>query len=254
MTKFSPLTLVFSLLLLAGLVGCSSSGDEAQNGAITVFAAASLKKTFTEIGEQFKTDNPDTSVQFNFAGSSDLVTQLAQGASADVFASADTNNMVKAEQAEVLTADPVNFASNTLTIVTAPGNPKQVASFADLNKAGVTVVVCAPEVPCGSATKKVEDATGTTLNPASEESSVTDVLNKVTSGQADAGVVYVTDALGAGDKVATVNFVESSVAVNTYPIAVLKDAPKPDLAKKFVDLVTGEYGQKVLSEAGFDKP
>ena len=148
MTKFFPLTLVFSLLLLAGLVGCSSSGDEAQNGAITVFAAASLKKTFTELGEQFKTDTPDTFVQFNFAGSSDLVTQLARGASADVFASADTN---------------------TPTIVTAPRNPKQVASFADLNKAGLTVVVCAPELPCGSATKKVENA------------SVTDVLNEVTS-------------------------------------------------------------------------
>ena len=98
------------------------------------------------------------------------------------------------------------------------------------------------------------DTTETELHPVSEESSVTDVLNKATSGQADAGVVYITDALGAGDKVAGVNFVESSVAVNTYPIAVLKDAPKPDLAKKFVDLVTGEHGQKVLSEAGFAKP
>ena len=152
---------------------------------ITVFAAASLKKTFTEVGEQFKTDNP----------------------------SADTNNMVKAEQAE---GDPVNFASNTLTIVTAPGNPKKVASFADLNRPGVSVVVCAPQVPCGSATEKVERATGTELN-------------KVTTGQAD-------------------------VAVNMYPIAVLKDAPKPNLAKKLVDLVTGEHGQKVLSEAGFAKP
>ncbi len=254
MTKFSPLTLLLSLLVLAGVVGCGSSGDETTNESITVFAAASLKKTFTEIGEQFNTDNPGTSVEFNFAGSSDLVTQLAQGASADVFASADTNNMVKAQQAELVAGDPVNFASNTLTIVTAPGNPKQVASFADLNKPGVSLVVCAPQVPCGSATEKVERATGTELNPVSEESSVTDVLNKVTSGQADAGVVYVTDALGAGDKVATVKFAESSDAVNTYPIAVLKDAPNQDLAKKFVDLVTGEFGQKVLSEAGFAKP
>jgi molybdate transport system substrate-binding protein len=249
--KFFPLTLLFSVLPLAGLVGCSSSGDD---DSIIVFAAASLKKSFTEIGERFKTGNPGRSVEFSFAGSADLVTQLAQGASADVFASADTNNMVKAEQAELLEGDPVNFASNTLTIVTAPGNPKKVVSFADLNRPGVSVVVCAPQVPCGSATEKVEAATGTKLNPVSEESSVTDALNKVTSGQADAGVVYITDALGAGDKVATVNFAESSVAVNTYPIAVLKDAAKPDLAKKFVDLVTGEYGQNVLSEAGFGKP
>ena len=253
MTKFRPLTLVFSLLLLVGPVGCGSSDDDSGN-RITVFAAASLKKTFTEIGERFKTDDPGADVQFNFAGSSDLVTQLAQGAKADVFASADTNNMVKAEQAELLAADPVDFASNTLMIVTAPGNPKQVASIADLNKPGVSVVVCAEQVPCGTATAKVENATRTELNPVSEESSVTDVLNKVTSGQADAGVVYVTDALAAGDRVSTVNFVESSVAVNTYPIAVLKDAPEPDLAKKFVDLVKGEYGQKVLSDAGFAKP
>jgi molybdate transport system substrate-binding protein len=252
-TKFRALTLAFSVLLVAGLVGCGSSNDESGD-RITVFAAASLKKTFTEIGERFKADNPGTDVQFNFAGSSDLVTQLAQGAQADLFASADTNNMVKAEQAELLDGKPVDFAANTLTIVTAPGNPKQVASFADLNKPGVSVVVCAEQVPCGSATAKVENATKTELRPVSEESSVTDVLNKVTSGQADAGVVYVTDALAAGDKVATVNFVESSVAVNTYPIAVLKDAPEPDLAKKFVDLVTGEYGRKVLSDAGFAKP
>jgi molybdate transport system substrate-binding protein len=253
-TKFRPLTIVFSLLVVAGLAGCGSSNDEPRNQSIIVFAAASLKKSFTDIGEQFKTDNPGTSVEFNFAGSSDLVTQLVQGAGADVFASADTNNMVKAEQAELVDGKPVDFASNTLTIVTAPGNPKQVASFADLNKPGVSVVVCAAEVPCGSATARVENATKTELKPVSEESSVTDVLNKVTSGQADAGVVYVTDALAAGDKVAAVNFVESSVAVNTYPIAVLKDAQKPDLAKKFVDLVTGEYGQKTLSEAGFAKP
>jgi molybdate transport system substrate-binding protein len=249
--KFPPLILVLCLLLVAGLVGCGSSRD---GESITVFAAASLTKTFTEIGERFKSANPGTSVEFSFAGSADLVTQLAQGASADVFASADTNNMVKAEQAELLAGDPVNFASNTLTIVTAPGNPKQVASFADLNKPGVSVVVCASQVPCGSATERAEEATGTTLNAVSEESSVTDVLNKVTSGQADAGVVYTTDALAAGDKVTTVNFAESSVAVNTYPIAVLNGAPKPELARKFVDLVTGEYGQKVLSEAGFGKP
>jgi molybdate transport system substrate-binding protein len=254
-TRSSPLAFVFALLVLVvGLVGCGSSDKGSANQSITVFAASSLKKPFTEIGERFKTDNPGSSVELNFAGSADLVVQLVQGASADVFASADTNNMVKAEQAELVEGKPVAFASNTLTIVTAPGNAKQVTSFADLTKPGLSVVVCAAEVPCGAATEKVEKATNTVLQPVSEESSVTDVLNKVTSGQADAGVVYVTDALAAGDKVAAVNFPESSAAVNTYPIAVLKGAPKPDVAKKFVDLVTGEYGQKVLSEAGFAKP
>ena len=219
-----------------------------------MFAAASLKKAFTDIGEQFKTDNPGSSVQFSFAGSSGLVTQLTQGANADVFASADTNNMNKAALAGLLAGDPVNFASNTLTIAVAPGNPNKVTSFADLARPDLSVVVCALQVPCGSATKRVEDSTGVQLHPVSEESSVTDVLNKVTSGEADAGLVYVTDALGAGNKVTAVNFPEAAGAVNTYPIAVLKNSKHQDLAKKFVDLVTGETGQKILNQAGFAKP
>ena len=180
-------------------------------GKLIVFAAASLKKAFTDIGEQFKTDNPGTDIDFSFAGSSDLVTQLTQGAPADVFASADTKNMDMAAQPGLLAGDPVIFASNTLTIVVAPGNPKKIASFKDLTQPGLSVVVvCAPEVPCGSATQKVEQATGVQLNPVSEESQVTDVLNKVTTWQADAGLVYVTDAQGAGNKVTAVAFPESA--------------------------------------------
>lgn len=250
--------------LVIGIVsGCGSSNNAsstsstsgaAGGGKLIVFAAASLKKSFADIGEQFKTDNPGSDVEFSFAGSSDLVTQLTQGAPADVFASADTKNIDKAAQADLLAGSPVNFASNTLTIVTAPGNPKKIASFKDLTQPGLSVVVCAPQVPCGSATATVEKATGVKLNPVSEESQVTDVLGKVTSGQADAGLVYVTDAQGAGDKVTAVAFPESSEAVNTYPIAVLKQSKNQDLAKKFVDLVTGEAGQKVLNAAGFAKP
>ena len=116
------------------------------------------------------------------------------------------------------------------------------------------MVTCASPVPCGSATQKVEQATGVQLAPVSEKTSVTDVLNKVTTGQADAGIVYVTDALGAGDMVTAVPFAEAADAVNTYPIAVLKGAENPDLARKFVDLVTGETGQKTLNQAGFAKP
>lgn len=242
--------------------GCSSSNQASSpaststtaTGKLIVFAAASLNKSFTDIGEQFKTDNPGADIEFNFAGSSDLVTQLTQGAPGDVFASADTKNMDKAAQAGLLDGDPVNFATNTLTIVVAPGNPKKIASFADLTQPGLSVVVCAPQVPCGSATQKVEKATNVQLKPVSEESQVTDVLNKVTTGQADAGLVYVTDAQGAGDKVTAVAFPESAGAVNTYPIAVLKQSKNPELARKFVDLVTGEAGQKALSAAGFAKP
>jgi molybdate transport system substrate-binding protein len=244
---------VMSIALMSGC-GSSTNNGAPAGETVTVFAAASLKKSFTDIGERFKTDNPGSSVDFTFAGSSDLVTQLTQGAKGDVFASADTRNMDKAAQAGLLSGNPVNFASNTLVIVTAPGNPRKVSSFADLATPGLKVVVCAPQVPCGAATKKVEQATKVTLDPVSEESSVTDVLTKVTSGQADAGVVYVTDAIGAGDKVTEVDFVESRVAINTYPIAVLKGAANASAAQKFVDLVTSDAGQKILSQAGFAKP
>lgn len=246
--------LISAIVLAPAIGGCGSDQPSNSSQKIVVFAAASLKKSFTEIGEQFKTDNPGASVEFSFAGSSDLVTQLTQGASADVFASADTNNMNKAAQAGLLAGNPENFASNTLTIVVPPSNSKNIHSFQDLAKPGLSVVTCAPQVPCGSATQKIEHATGVQLAPVSEESSVTDVLNKVVAGQADAGLVYVTDALAAGDKVTSVPFPEAAEAVNTYPIAILKQSQNPDLARKFVDLVTGEAGQKILAAAGFAKP
>lgn len=259
-----------SALSVALITGCGSSTEPdasssspsgsapamtgPSGGELMVFAAASLKQSFTDIGEQFKTDNPGTTVEFSFAGSSDLVTQLTQGAKADVFASADTNNMGKAGDAGLLAGDPVNFASNTLTIAVAPGNPKGIKGLSDLTKEGLNVVVCAPQVPCGAAAEKVEKAAGVELKPVSEESSVTDVLNKVTAGEADAGLVYVTDVKGAGDKVDAVAFPETTDAVNTYPIAPLKDSANAELAKKFVDYVVGEQGQKVLDAAGFAKP
>ncbi|WP_442791784.1 molybdate ABC transporter substrate-binding protein [Mycolicibacterium sp. ND9-15] len=246
---------VLSVSALAA--GCSSSQNGSSTGIagdLTVLAAASLKSTFTELGAKFETAHPGTKVTFNFAGSSDLATQLGQGAPGDVFASADTNNMTKAVDAGLVSGGPVNFAANTLTIVTPPENPGHIASFADLARPGLQVVVCAPQVPCGSATDRIEKATGVTLAPVSEESAVTDVLGKITSGQADAGLVYVTDAAGAGDKVTAIPFPESSEAVNTYPIAVLKGSTNPQAAQEFVELVTSPEGQGVLTAAGFAKP
>ncbi|WP_396929037.1 molybdate ABC transporter substrate-binding protein [Mycolicibacterium sp.] len=248
--------LAAGLLLIAGCGSPTqqSSSTSAGRQKIVVFAAASLKTTFTAIGDQFAKDNPGASVEFSFAGSSDLVTQLTQGAHADVFASADTKNMDKAAQAGLLAGAPVNFATNTLTIAVAPGNPRGIRSFRDLTKPGLNVVVCAPQVPCGSAARAVETTSGVQLTPVSEESSVTDVLNKVSSGQADAGLVYVTDTAAAGDKVVAVSFPEAAGAVNTYPIATLAHAGNSTLAGKFVDLVTGPAGQEILTKAGFGKP
>lgn len=232
--------------------GSSASTTPAElTGTLTVFAAASLKNTFTALGTTFQEQHPGTTVTFSFAGSSDLVTQITQGAPADVFASADTNTMQKATDAGVVQGEPVDFATNTLTIVTPPGNPAGITSFADLARPDLAVVVCAVPVPCGSATQKVEDAVGTQLTPVSEEQSVTDVLNKVTSGEADAGLVYLTDARSAGDKVVEVDFPQASAAVNTYPIAALQDTANPELAQAFIDLVTGTDGQQVLATAGF---
>jgi len=235
----------------AGGSSAAASAPPSGSAPLTVFAAASLKATFTQIGTIFQQENPGSTVTFNFAGSSDLVAQLIAGAPADVFASADTANMTKATDAGLVSGTPLNFATNTLTIVTPPGNPAGITSFADLAKPGVAVVVCAPQVPCGAAAQKIETNTGVTLTPVSEENSVTDVLGKITSGQADAGLVYVTDASGAGDQVTTVSFPESTTVVNTYPIATLTAATQPSMATTFVELVTGPEGQQVLAAAGF---
>ena len=218
-----------------------------------MFAAASLTKTFTQIGAEFENAHPGTKVRFSFAGSSDLVAQLQQGAPADVFASADTRNMEKAA-ADALTAGaPVVFASNTLQIAVPAGNPAGVTSLQDLAKPGVKVVVCAAQVPCGSAAAKVEAAAGLDIEPVSEEQNVTDVLGKVLAGEADAGLVYVTDVKDAGGRVEGVEVPETSVAVNTYPIAALRGSRNPVLAAAFVEAVTSRAGQSVLAAAGFAK-
>lgn len=258
MRRIGILAAAVSTVLLAGLIGCGPKSPSSQTspapGKVTVFAAASLKPAFTQISQQFKNQNPGIDVDFEFAGSSDLATQLTQGATADAFASADTAQMDKVSKAGLLSGNPTNFASNTLVIVTAPGNPKTINSFADLAKPGLNVVICQQPVPCGAATQRVEDRAGVRLHPVSEELSVTDALNKVTSGQADAALVYVTDAKSAGNKVATVNFPEAAGAVNVYPIGVLKKAPMAAKAQKFVDMLTSPTGQQILVQAGFAKP
>jgi len=245
-----------------GLSGCAGaapaasptvSGDTLQ-GSIAVFAAASLKATFTELAAEFEAAHPGTDVALNFAGSADLVTQITEGAPADVFASADEKNMAKLTDDDLVEGEPVDFATNVLEIAVPPGNPAGIETFADLGAPGVKLVVCAPEVPCGAATLKVAEASGVTLAPVSEESSVTDVLGKVTSGEADAGLVYVTDVKAAGDAVDGIPFDESGDAVNTYPIATLVDAEAPAVAQAFLAFVTSEAGLAVLAAAGFGKP
>ncbi len=249
---------LLAVALAAGSAGCSGpaggSAGASAGKTLTVFAAASLKAPFTAIAARFEAQHPGTAVRLSFAGSSDLATQLSQGAPADVFASADARNMAKLSAASLVEGSPVDFATNVLTIAVPPANPASVGSFADLAGPGVKVVICAAQVPCGAATKTVEKETGIALQPVSEESSVTDVLGKVTSGEADAGLVYVTDVRAAGDKVQEVPFAESASAVNTYPIAAVRTSTNKDLAAAFIAEVTGPGGAKTLADAGFGPP
>jgi molybdate transport system substrate-binding protein len=244
-------------LLSAGCGGstptaAAPTSAPAQN--LTVFAAASLNETFTALGKQFETDNPGVTVKFNFAGSSDLAQQIVNGAPADVFAAASDATMRTVTDGGAAAGEPVIFAKNVLQIATAPGNPKGIATFADLARPDLKIVVCAPQVPCGAAAEKIEKATGVTLTPVSEEPDVKSTLGKVTSGDADAALVYVTDVSAAGPAVQGVSFPEAAEASTNYPIVVTADAPQPELAAKFQELVTGEIGRKTLEAAGFGAP
>ena len=242
-------------IVAAGLAGCGAPGGAADGGkSLTVFAAASLKAPFTALAGQFEAAHPGTTVTLSFAGSSDLATQISQGAPADVFASADTKNMAKLSDASLVEGKAADFATNVLTIAVPPANPASITSFADLARPGMKVVICAAQVPCGAATKTLEQKTGTTLQPVSEESSVTDVLGKVVSGEADAGLVYVTDVRTAGDKVKEIPFPEAAQAVNTYPIAAVRTSKNKELAAAFIAAVTGPDGRRLLSGAGFGTP
>ncbi|MCW0213177.1 MAG: molybdate ABC transporter substrate-binding protein [Pseudonocardia sp.] len=234
--------------------GASSAAPAAQARTLTVFAAASLTETFTALEKQFETDNPGVDVKLNYGGSSDLAQQIVNGAPADVFAAASDATMKTVTDAGLTAAAPTIFATNVLQIATAPGNPKAIASFADLAKPDLKVVVCAPQVPCGAAEQKLVKSTGVQIKPVSEESDVKSVLSKVSSGNADAGLVYVTDVTAAKGTVAGVSFPEASSATTNYPIAVVKNAPQAELARKWVEAVTGGSGTKTLEAAGFGAP
>ncbi|MGJ9421196.1 molybdate ABC transporter substrate-binding protein [Aeromicrobium sp. CF3.5] len=255
MNKLIATSAVGVLLAVTAACGSDDTGSDApQDVTLTVFAAASLTDSFTEIGRNFEAENPGVSVRFSFDGSSNLVAQIRQGAPADVFASANPENMTKATDDDLTDAEPVTFATNTLQIVTPPDNPAGVESLADLADADTKVVLCAPEVPCGDATTQVEENAGIDISPVSEEQSVTDVLNKVITGEADAGLVYVTDVTGAGADVRGITFPESDSVVNDYPIAPLTNSENPDVAQAFTDFVVASESQAILQSAGFGAP
>ncbi|MGP4019395.1 molybdate ABC transporter substrate-binding protein [Saccharopolyspora sp. 5N708] len=242
--------IVGALIALVLLAGCGQAAAPQQR-TLTVLAAASLTESFDELGNRFTAEHPDVRVQFDYQGSSTLAEQIKQGRQADVFASADTKNMDKVRD---LVGTPETFATNRLTIVVPPGNPAGITSFADLAAPGRTVVVCAPQVPCGSATQEVTRLSGAQLKPVSEEDDVKSVLQKVVAGEADAGLVYITDARAAGAQVQSVDFPESQQVINTYPIATITAAPQPQLAAEFMAFARGPVGREILANHGFSTP
>lgn len=256
------LLLPAALIAALGLSACGAdetagSADptaDSGGGSITVFAAASLKEPFTALADQFEDAHPGTDLTLNFAGSSDLATQLVEGAPADVFASADESTMERVGGADLLDGEPVTFATNILQLAVPPDNPAGIASLADAARPGVKTVVCAAQVPCGAAAARLQEAADVDLAPVSEESSVTDVLGKISSGEADAGLVYVTDVRAAGETVLGIAVPEAADVVNTYPVAALAGSQDPGTARDFVDFVVGDDGRAVLEAAGFGAP
>ncbi|MGA5893735.1 molybdate ABC transporter substrate-binding protein [Streptomyces venetus] len=254
---------------LLALSACSSSDDSSSassgsspaasvspklSGDVTVFAAASLKESFTTLGKEFEKAHPGTKVTFSFGGSDALAASITGGAPADVFASASPKTMKVVTDAGDASGTPATFVRNQLEIATLPGNPDKVASLKDLTGPDLKVVLCDKTVPCGAAAQKALDASKLKLTPVSYEEDVKSALNKVVLKEADAAVVYKTDVKAAGDKVEGVEFPESADAVNDYPITVLKSSENTETAKAFMELVRSAEGQKVLNEAGFLKP
>ena len=229
----------------------ASSGEGKATGKVTVLAAASLQGAFEEIEKTVEKDNPGLDVTFDFQGSQDLVSSLAGGNSADVLATANNSTMKTAAE-QKLVGDQTEFATNVLTLIVPKGNPKKITGL-DSSLDGANLVICAPEVPCGEATKKLAEAQGITLNPVSEEQKVTDVRGKVESGEADAGIVYTTDAAAAKDKADKIDIPDGGV-VNHYPIAQTAEPENPAGAQVFIDAVTGKTGQEILAKHGFGKP
>ncbi|WP_460772372.1 molybdate ABC transporter substrate-binding protein [Microbacterium sp. GXF7504] len=243
-------------LAVAAAVTVGCAGGEAPSDAgdtLTIAAAASLQGAFDEIAAAFEAEHPDVDVQpISYDGSSTLATQLLGGASFDVFAAADEANMARVVDAG-LAEDPETFASNTLVIAVPAGNPAAVTTLADLADPATTVVRCAAEVPCGAASDRLLERAGVALTPASLEQNVTAVLTKVAAGEADAGLVYATDAVGEPAVEAIVPAGAADV-VNRYPIVALTGARNPAAAAALVAFVAGDRGQAILAERGFGRP
>ena len=240
----------------AGSSAASSAAASATAGttSITVFAAASLQGSFTQIGKQFEAAHPGTHVTFSFGPSSGLATQIINGAPASVFASAAPANMTQVVKAGDTAQAPSNFAANKMEVAVPPANPAGVTSVSNLSNSAVKVALCQPQVPCGTVAAEVFKNAGITVKPITLQPDVKSVLTQVELGNVDAGMVYVTDVKAAGTKVKGVPVPASENASTLYPIATLHAATDKTVANQFVAYVTGPQGQRVLAMDGFEKP
>ncbi len=232
---------------LLPLTACSD-----EETTLRVLAAASLSDVFTELGEEFEADHEGVDVELSFGSSTDLAEQAADGAPGDVLATADEASMQVAVDAEATGGDPRTFATNTMVLVTPPDNPAGIDSVDDLG--GTSWVRCADEVPCGRAALGLIESNGVTSEPASLEEDVRSTLEKVTSGEADAGFVYATDAVAAGAAVKVVEIPGTADQPTSYLLATLAQAGEADLARQWVDLVVSDEGRARLADAGFSAP
>ncbi|WP_068065080.1 molybdate ABC transporter substrate-binding protein [Nocardia xishanensis] len=235
-------------------VTAEPTGNKNISGTVTVFAAASLTETFTELGKQFEAANPGVKVVYSFGASSALAEQINQGAPADVFASAAPKNMQQVRDKGEVTVEPITFVRNRLEIAVPKGNPGHITGLADFGKTEPKLALCAEQVPCGAAAKTVFEAAGISPQPDTREQDVKAVLTKVTLGEVDAALVYRTDVEAAGDKVEGIDFPESAKAVNDYPVAPLAHAPNAAAAAAFVAFVTSDKAEQIFDAAGFDTP
>ncbi len=258
----TALTVTAVALVLAGCGSSGTSGSSSSagssrsatvSGTVNVFAAASLKEAFTALGTRFEAANPGTKVVFSFGPSSGLATQITQGAPADVFASASTTSMDQVVKAGAAST-PTSFATNVMAIAVPPSNPAGVAGIHDLAGRGVKVAVCQRAVPCGSTAATVFANAGITVTAVTQEVDVKAVLSKVSLGEVDAGVVYVTDVLAAGDKVKGIEIPADVNASTTYPIAPLVTSANSVAAQAFTTYVLSADAAAALTAAGFAKP
>jgi molybdate transport system substrate-binding protein len=246
------LALGASFLALGGCPAGDTGSDDAAE--LRVLAAASLTEPFTTLAEDFEDDHPGVEVQLAFDSSATLAEQVAQGAPADVLATADESTMQTVVHAGLTAGEPQVFATNHLVLAVPAGNPAGLSRLADLERPGVAYVVCVESAPCGRLAATVLETAGITADPASEEVDVKAVLGKVQLDEADAGLVYASDVAGANDAVERVDIPGSEQQLTSYPVTTLTDAAEPGLAREWVELVRSARGRRVLARAGFGAP